>query len=71
MATSRVTADADAIESEVRIAAPSIRRKCRSGGGRRESTGARNFTAICEPGENGERWEWTERVNRSRLQGSM
>jgi hypothetical protein len=74
MATSRVTPDADAIESEVQIAAPaerfsrrwSILRKCRSGGGRREFTGVRNFTPICEPEENGGPWEWAETGVRSR-----
>jgi hypothetical protein len=73
MATSRVTPDADAIESEVQIAAPSgfsrrwsIPRECRSGGGRRESTDAPNFTPICEPVESGGVWEWAEMGVRSR-----
>jgi uncharacterized protein YndB with AHSA1/START domain len=74
MATSRVTPDAGAVESEVQIAAPAERvfealvdpAQVPQWRGSRESTGAPNFTPICEPEENGGRWEWAATGGRSR-----
>jgi uncharacterized protein YndB with AHSA1/START domain len=79
MATSRVTPDADAIESEVRIAAPAERvfdalvdsAQVPQWWGQEGIYRCTEFHADLRAGGKCERWEWTERVNRSRLQGSM